>query len=72
MTAPSLDIMLRALRLPSVLARYRDLASTATANNWGFEQYLHTLLEVEHRRPQSAANDASLEAIGLARRQNAR
>lgn len=47
MNAASVDIMLRSLRLPSVLAHYRDLAATATANNWGFEQYLGTLLEVE-------------------------
>jgi len=47
MNGPSVDIMLRTLRLPSVLAHYRDLAATATANNWGFEQYLGTLLEVE-------------------------
>jgi len=47
MNASSLDMMLRTLRLPSVLAHYRDLAATATANNWGFEQYLATLLEVE-------------------------
>jgi len=47
MNAPSLDIMLRVLRLPSVLARYREIAGTATANGWSFEQYLHTLLEIE-------------------------
>jgi len=47
MNASSLQIMLRALRLPSVLANYQALAETAASNNWGFEQYLHTLLEVE-------------------------
>ncbi len=47
MNASSLQIMLRTLRLPSVLANYQELAATAAANNWGFEQYLHTLLEVE-------------------------
>jgi len=47
MNASSLQIMLRALRLPSVLANYQALAATAASNNWGFDQYLHTLLEVE-------------------------
>jgi len=47
MNASSLQIMLRALHLPSILANYQELAGTAVANNWGFEQYLHTLLEVE-------------------------
>ena len=47
MNTSSLPIMLRALRLPSVLANYEAVAATAASNNWGFEQYLHTLLEVE-------------------------
>ncbi len=47
MNAHSLPIMLRALRLPSVLACHRELAGTATANNWSFEQYLLAVLEVE-------------------------
>jgi len=47
MNTASLSIMLRSLRLPSVLANYQQLATTAAANNWGFEQYLHTLLEIE-------------------------
>ena len=47
MNANPLPIMLRALRLPSVLACYQELAGTAAANNWSFEQYLRTVLEVE-------------------------
>lgn len=47
MNTESLPIMLRALRLPSVLANYHEMAEIATANNWDFQQYLHTLLEVE-------------------------
>ncbi len=47
MNTHSLPMMLRALRLPSVLARYQELAETATANSRSFEQYLHMLLEVE-------------------------
>lgn len=47
MNTESLPIMLRALRLPSVLANYRRLSETAASNNWSFEQYLHALLEVE-------------------------
>lgn len=47
MNTDSLPIMLRSLRLPSVLACYQELTGTATANNWSFEQYLRTVLEVE-------------------------
>ena len=47
MNSSSLQIMLRALRLPSVLANYEAVAATAASNNWGFEQYLHTVLEIE-------------------------
>ena len=47
MNTSPLHIMLRALRLPSVLANYEALAATAASNNWGFEQYLRTLLEIE-------------------------
>jgi DNA replication protein DnaC len=47
MNPHSLPIMLRALRLPSVLACHEKLAGTAAANNWSFEQYLRSVLEVE-------------------------
>jgi len=47
---PSLDIMLRSLRLPSVLREHQALANTAGAAEWSYEQYLR-LVELEiHER----------------------
>lgn len=47
MNTPSVDIMLRSLRLPAMLSVYRELAGRAAAEHWGYEQYLHALLEEE-------------------------
>lgn len=47
MDSASLPMMLRALRLPSVLSHYRSTAETAIANDWSFESYLRALLEIE-------------------------
>jgi len=65
MNAHSLQIMLRALRLPSVLAQYQELAGTATANNWSFEQYLHTLMEVETEDRSQRRTTRLLKQSGL-------
>ena len=43
----SVDIMLRSLRLPSVLREYKNLSKTGEQQQWSFEQYLHALLELE-------------------------
>lgn len=47
MNRHSLEIMLKALRLPSILAGHQSIAETAVANNWSFQQYLYALLETE-------------------------
>ncbi len=47
MKTPALDIMLRSLRLPSMLAAYRGLAEHAVREDWGYEQYLQALAETE-------------------------
>jgi DNA replication protein DnaC len=47
MNNDSLDIMLRALHVPSILKGYERLAETASSNDWSFEQYLHALIELE-------------------------
>jgi len=44
---PSLDLMLRSLRLPSVLREHQALANTAGAAEWSYEQYLRALVELE-------------------------
>jgi len=47
----SLDIMLRSLHLPSVLREHRKLAGSAETEEWSYEQYLRTLMELEiHER----------------------
>lgn len=48
---PSLDLMLRSLRLPSVLREHQALARSAGAAEWSYEQYLRALVELEiHER----------------------
>lgn len=44
---PALDMTLRLLRLPTVLSEYGNLAKTAAADNWSYEQYLQNLMELE-------------------------
>lgn len=43
----SLEIMLRALHLPSVLSLYRSVADTAVANEWSYNEYLFALIAQE-------------------------
>jgi DNA replication protein DnaC len=45
--AYSLDIMLRNLRLPSVLDQYHFYSESAQNNDWSYEQYLQALMELE-------------------------
>jgi len=51
MNSGSLDIMLRALHLPTVLKFYQSVADTASANDWSYPQYLSALIfqETEDR-----------------------
>lgn len=44
---PALDVYLRTLRLPSVVACHRDLATTAEQQSWGFSRYLYHCVETE-------------------------
>ena len=44
---PTLDIMLKSLRLPSMQKHYRFFSESAQSNNWSYEQYLQSLLELE-------------------------
>jgi DNA replication protein DnaC len=43
----TLSLCLRELRLPSIAARYADVASHAEREGWSFGQYLRTLCEIE-------------------------
>lgn len=47
MKTPAVEIMLRSLRLPTMLGSYRRLAEQAAAEHWGYEQYLLALAEEE-------------------------
>ena len=47
MRTDSIDMILRSLRLPAVCREYKSLAKRAESENWGFEQYLKALVEIE-------------------------
>jgi len=61
----SLRLLLRTLRLPSVLGRYRELADTARAQAWSHEQYLHALAETECQDRVSRRVERLLGGSGL-------
>lgn len=44
---PGLEVLLRALKLPSITALYATTAAKAEAEGWGFERYLGELVEQE-------------------------
>ncbi len=47
MKSPTLELRLKAFRLPSFLANYMDLAQKAQRGGWGHLQYLESLAELE-------------------------
>lgn len=65
MTTASLDIMLRSLRLPSLLQHYERLAETGQASDWSYEQYLSALLEVEIEDRSGRRTERLLKQSGL-------
>jgi DNA replication protein DnaC len=44
---PSLDILLRTLKLPSFVAHRAEITAQAERGGWGFDRYLSTLVEME-------------------------
>ncbi|MCP4258018.1 MAG: hypothetical protein GY774_10895, partial [Planctomycetes bacterium] len=48
----ALDILLKTMRLPSILQQYRQVAAEAEREGWGFIEFLKQLItiEVEDRR----------------------
>jgi DNA replication protein DnaC len=63
----SLEMHLRALRLPSFLAHYAEVADKAEKEGWSFGQYLHHLAEIEiserhTRRIERLRKDSHLPA----------
>ncbi len=53
-TQHGLEVLLKKLRLPSIIESHAEVAITAQNNGWSFGQYLHRLAELEiddrHRR----------------------
>ncbi len=45
--APGLEVMLRALKLPSFTLLHKAMAATAESEGWGFDRYLRELAEHE-------------------------
>ncbi len=44
---PSLDMLLKAMKLPSILEQYREIADLAEREGWDFVRFLKELLEIE-------------------------
>ena len=57
--SPGLDVLLTRLKLPTFLALHGEAARKATDEDWGFEQYLRHLseLELEERRRRRIARN---------------
>ncbi|MDA1043717.1 MAG: IS21-like element helper ATPase IstB [Verrucomicrobia bacterium] len=66
MSAPaSMPMMLRALRLPSVLSEYESLAQQATREDWTYERYLSAVVECELHARAEKRTERLLKCSGL-------
>ena len=63
--ADSTAMMLRSLRLPAIQREYGNLAKQAESSNWGFEQYLKVLLELEMSERAERRIERLLKRSGL-------
>jgi len=63
----TLPMMLRALRLPSFVANYEEVARAAERQGWSFVQYLRHLVEVELADRKRRRIQRSLKRSGLPR-----
>ncbi|HEW79502.1 MAG TPA: AAA family ATPase [Phycisphaerales bacterium] len=63
--ADSMAMMLRSLRLPSIQREYGNMADQAESANWGFEQYLKVLLELEVNERAERRIERLLKRSGL-------
>jgi DNA replication protein DnaC len=61
----SMAMMLRSLRLPAIQREYINLSAQATANDWSFEKYLKTLLELEMHERGERRTERLLKRSGL-------
>jgi len=58
-------MMLRSLCLPSIQREYGNMANQAESSNWGFEQYLKILLELEVNERAERHIERLLKRSGL-------
>lgn len=63
--SPALDMMLRALRLPTFVASHTELAAKAQAEGWTFTQFLHALTEMEMEERRRRRIERNLKDSGL-------
>lgn len=76
-TPPSLNVLLRSLRLPSFVSQHEEIARDAEREGWSFSQFLHHLSEVEVadrkrrriarlRKQSCLVQDKNLETLDIA------
>ena len=63
-TAP-VEMMLRGLRMPSMLREYKNLSKTGEQQKWSYEQYLRALLELELSDRKERRKKRLLKSSGL-------
>lgn len=63
--ADALQMRLRALKLPTFVERYEDLARDGERQGWGFEHYLHQLAETELEDRRQRRVERALKASDL-------
>lgn len=61
----SLAVLLRALRLPTFLAMYVEIAELAEKKGWSVEQYLHHLAELELQERKQRRIERNRKKAGL-------
>jgi len=65
MSAASLGVLLRTLKLPSFVASYEELGRQAEHNGWSCAQYLHHLVELELNERQQRRIERLRKGSGL-------
>lgn len=61
----SLDVLLRALKLPSFVAHHEEVALRAEKEGWSFGQFLHHLCELEHEERRVRRIERAQKHSGL-------
>ncbi len=62
---PSIGVLLKALKLPTVASSYEEVALKAAEDGWTFEVYLGTLLELEVEERRRRRVERNLKRSGL-------